>query len=246
MLRLFFVIMSIFLSSCAGLMPSASPEDVAKIKSLANQYQTGQPRQLSASDANRVPLQRGQWVASLTTSKSDPNDISLQIQKVVSIQGTTVVIESETYASTNDAKRQVIQQEFHNFPVQAKTAYTKDEAASLVSNMSFGSMKMMDENGRVTTLPNLPMGIGQMGAALVRTNISSGEITKTACQSAYFSSSSCYVMPFNTSVMFMSISGTSYGHGAIPIAGYLMTETDQHKIEVIGYGMSGAKVIINQ
>ena len=238
-------IMVFLLSSCAAMMPTASPENAAKIRSIASEYTKGRPIKLRASRNSRVPIQRGQWVASLTTSKSDPNDLSLQIMKVAQLMGNTVVLETETYSSTNDATRQVMQQEVTNFPVKAKTAYSTDDAANLVQDMSFGGMKMMDDTGKVTKIPSLPFSVGQLSASLVRTNVSSGAIKKEPCRSTYFSSSTCYVMPFQTTVLWMTVTGTTFGHGDIPIIGYLKSDTDKHQVEVIGYGMKGAKIIIN-
>ena len=237
------IVFSFSLCSCASMLRSTSPESAEVVLLRAKQLEV-EPQKLSSSKSERSRLRPGQWVATLHRSNNDINDVTLQILKVVDIKGDVVTLESETYASSADGKRQVIQQQLANYPVNLRTAYSNTQTPAAIENIEVRSIKMQDGDGEIVSLPQIPMGLGKLGASMVNKTVSSGSIEKSPCASNLIESPQCYVIPFEVSVLFQKISGTTYGHSDVPIVGFIKSEDNTGTTEVIGYGQSGAEVII--
>ncbi|MCO6432028.1 MAG: hypothetical protein J5J00_14305 [Deltaproteobacteria bacterium] len=238
------LIFTTILSGCAALTQSATPQDAERVRAAAARYEAKGVKNLGATSSNRIALRPGQWVAMLSQTKSDPNDITLQVMKVASVSGDTVTIETEQYGAANQGKRLVMQQRIRNFPVSGQLAYTSDEAAGVIGGIEVVSMRMMDEEGKVVEMPQLPFQIGRLGSDFVKNNVATGEIRKEQCGNEYYRASSCYVVPFETKVLWMTESGTTYAHSAVPVLGFINSEGDSSRVDVIGFGTSGAQILL--
>jgi len=238
------LLLSCSLGGCSAVMPRATPETAKGVLQVASRFEKAPGKNLGSSDAYRKPLRSGQWVAMLSTSTSDPNDVTLQVTKVVRVEGDTVTLETESYAATRGGVRAVIQQTMRHFPVKARTAYATAEAADLVRAIEIEKIRMMDESGKVTEMPQLPLGLGRAGAELIQTNVATGDLRTEGCSSTRFKASKCFIVPFETKILWMSESGTTYAHSAIPVLGFLRSESTSRRSEVIGFGDGGAEVLL--
>lgn len=231
--------------TACGAMRSARPEDAAKVIRIADQYGGGKAKKLPASTMSRKPLKAGQWAATLTRSKKDPNEVTLQIFKVVTVSGTSVTLESELYGSENGAKRVAIQQTIRNYPAKAPLALEGEEAAKAMKSMQIESVRMMDENGQVTALPQLPFGMMGLASELFKPTVASGSIRNEPCSGQAYESSRCVAVPFRTRVLWMTDSGTIYAHSAVPVLGFVKSDSASYDVQTIGFGESGAKILID-
>lgn len=244
MRKIFTAAISFFISGCVALTNSASPQDAQQVRSIASNYEAGGVRNLGATSSQRVPLRPGQWVAMLSNSKSNPNDINLQIMKVASVSDSSVTLEIEQYSASNQGKRMVIQQRLSNFPVSGKVAYNSKESANLVKNVEVESVKIMDESGKVSQMPQLPFGLGRIGSNFIENNVATGEIEKKPCSNSHFKASSCMIVPFEARALWKTVAGTTYAHSAVPVVGFITSESSDDSVEVVGFGTSGAKILI--
>ncbi len=232
------------LVGCALMLPSATPEGKNQVVQISQRYASGGVKTLGKSLANRKPVRPGQWVAAMSQSKTDPNDVVLQIMKVAAVSGRDVTLEIESYSSREAGQRMVMQQQISNFPVTAKTAYTRDEAASVVGDMQIRSAKIMDTEGRVSELPVMALPTNSIASSLVKSNVSTGAIETKPCQSSRYTSSGCLVVPFEMSVLWKSVRGESFAHSDVPIVGFLRSETGENSVDVVGFGESGAQILL--
>ena len=138
----------------------------------------------------------------------------------------------------------MIQQTMRHFPVKARTAYASAEAADLVRAIEIEKIRMMDETGKVTEMPQLPLGLGRAGAELIQANVATGELRTERCSNARFTASKCFIVPFETKILWMSESGTTFAHSAIPVLGFLRSDSTSRSSEVIGFGERGAEVLL--
>jgi hypothetical protein len=201
-------------------------------------------KSLGATAQYRKPLKEGQWVATLARSKSDPNEVMLQVMKVADISGSKVTLETEQYSSTDGGKRMVLQQTVRNFPVNARTAYTSDDAAAALKNMEIEQIRMMDEKGEVVTMPQLPFGLGSSASDMLKSTVATSEIRTEPCSNEVFRASKCILIPFQSRILWMSESGTTYAHSAVPVVGFIRSESQKYDIETIGFGEKGARILI--
>jgi hypothetical protein len=232
------------LSSCGAITHSATPADANQVLAISSRYETKGVKNLGATGQNRTPVKPGQWAAMLSKNKSNPNDVTLQIMKIAAVNGTDVTLEMEQYGAQNQGKRFVIQQHVKNFPVSGKLAYSKEEMAKAVGDVEIAGVKVMDETGQVSEMPQLPFGMGRVGADFINNNVASGEISKASCSNQYLSGSSCLVVPVEVKVLFSKEQGTTYAHSAVPVLAFVKSETGNYTTDVIGFGNSGAQILI--
>lgn len=231
------------LSAC-GAMRSAGPEDANKVINLAGQYKQGGINSLRPTAQSRKPLKPGQWVATLARSKSDPNEVTLQVMKVAAVSGSRVTLEMEQYSSQNGGERMVMQQTVSNFPVNAKTAYSGKDAEKMLESMEIESIRVMDEKGEVATVPQLPFGVGGAASEILKSTVATADIKTEPCATQSFKSTKCIVVPFESQVLWMSDKGKTYAHSDVPVLGFLSSESSKYNIETIGFGDKGAKILI--
>lgn len=231
------------LSACA-LSRSAGPEDANRVMDQATQFRQGGVKALGPTAQTRKPLRVGQWAATLSRSKSNPNEVTLQVMKVADVTGSRVTLETELYAAENGAKRLVLQQTVLNFPVNARTAYSGEDAKEVMRDIKIESIRMMDENGEVTTLPQLPFGMGSAATDLFESTVAISDVRTEACSSQSFRSSKCLLVPFESRVLWMNDSGTTYAHSDVPVLGFIRSDSKKYDIETIGFGDKGAKILI--
>lgn len=229
------------LSSCAA-MRSASPEDAKVVLAKSTKYTTG-AKTLGATKETRIPLRPGQWAAALIRSKSNPNDVILQISKVANVSGSSVTVETEQYASSESGKRIVMQQRMQNVPTAPKV-YTKVEQAAIISNIKVDSMKIMDDEGKVQELPQLPLNFGKLGANLFQSSVATGEVQTKPCESSEIKAAKCFAVPYSVKVLWMSDQGVTNAHSDVPVLGFVSAEGKDSRTDVIGFGNSGAEILI--
>lgn len=232
------------LMGCAALAPSATKADADRVLQQAARYERTGVQNLGASDSFRKPIRPGQWVATLARSKSDPNDVTLQVTKVGSVSGNSVRLETEMYGAANRGQRHVMSHTVRNFPTKARTAYSSEDAASITQDIEITDIRMMDEKGEVVAMPQLPFGMGKAASNLIANSVATGQIRTEPCANTHFKASKCFLVPFSSSVLWMSDTGTTYAHSAIPVLGFLRSESQNHDMEVIGFGESGAEILI--
>lgn len=233
------------LSGCSALKPTASPESAQRVLAKAKSFQVQKPLQLSKSGEYRVALAPGQWVATLSRSKEDLNDVTLQVTKVVRVQGDTVTLETESHSALSNGDRSVIQQRVRNLPIRPRTAFSSHEAEQVLSDIEVESVKMMNPDGTIVTMPQFAVSMGRLGADLFGTNIGMGTISSGPCQTAYIKAPSCQIVPYEAKVLWITEKGTTYAHSQIPILGFVSSDSSSHSVEVIGFGKSGARFVMN-
>ncbi len=235
----------VFLVSCVSMMPPVSPRDAQAVLAKAEKYRTG-GKSLGRSTEWRIPLQRGQWVASLIRSKRDANDVTLQIVKVSDVHGRTVTLETEQYSSRMGGKRTVIQHRIGNFPVSGKLFYSQGEGSSILQSLEVQSVKMLDEHGAVQEMPQFGVPAGRLGAELLKSHVAAGDVRADSCAKATdeIKATRCYLVPYSVNVLWISDRGTTYAHSEIPITGMIRSEGELSQTAVIGYGSSGAEILI--
>lgn len=230
--------------ACSGLMsgPKVTPEQKAKIMSMARDIQFSTVRKLSNSKQTRMPVRTGQWLTTLTTPKSGEGDIVLSTTKIVSVKGNTVVIETERYSAANNAVRELSQITIENYPVSGRLSYSQEEYDQALSNMKI--QKMVNQQGddppQETPAQLLAMAQGMTRSAmgnLVRV----GDLKKTAAETPYLKSAQCYAYDYKVSVFGFSSSGTVIAHSEVPVHGYIRTDDEKNQTIVIAFGTKGAK-----
>jgi hypothetical protein len=241
--HLLWVLSLLFFSGCSALLPKATPQDAQTVLQKATLY-SPERRALGASKASRLPLRRGQWVATLMRSKKDPNDVTLQIMKVADVSGGAAVVEMEQYASTNGGKRMVVQQKIRNFPAAGALVYREGEIGDALKNIEIESVKMMGDDGTVQEVPQLGLPVGRIGADLLKGNVATGEVRTEACKTEMVKAASCYVVPYASKALWMVDRGISFAHSDIPITGQIRADSESTDSQVIGFGNTGAKVLI--
>jgi hypothetical protein len=117
------------LVSCKTMLnmvtPKASPENIAKVTEKAAQARFSSPRKLGKSKAVRMDLKAGQWVTTLMTSRDASQNVTLTTTKVISVSGSTVTLETESYSALDNGERQIAQITFANFPVKGDRKSTR-------------------------------------------------------------------------------------------------------------------------
>lgn len=234
---------ALVLSSCAMIIPGPSAESAALVRSLAKSYQGG-AGELPPTGKRRSPLKPGQWVAILNSSKKNANDVSLSIMKVSSVQESEVTLELETYAASGDAARQVLSQTIQNYPMNVAFDSDPEKLAEVTKDMRLAKVKMMDVAGDILELPSFALGIANVGLDHVSHLVAVSNLSKEACRTSTISSSACYRLSFRSNSMLGSSEGTTYAHSSVPVLGYLLSETDDMRSEVVGFGASGARILI--
>jgi len=136
------------LSACS-VVPTATPKDAQVVLGKAASYRIGK-KSLGNTKATRLPIKRGQWAATLIRSKTDQNDVTLQITKIVDVLGSTVIIETEQYSSTDEAKRMVTQHTIRNYPLTSKVVLPD---ATELSEMQIQSVKILGDDEVVRVRP---------------------------------------------------------------------------------------------
>ncbi|MFN8392840.1 MAG: hypothetical protein U0136_21280 [Bdellovibrionota bacterium] len=235
-------VMLLSLISCSGLR-SASPEDAQRVLSVASSYRGGN-KSLGNTKETRLPLKAGQWAAVLIRSKTEPNDVTLQITKVAEASGHTVTIELEQYPARDGGKRTVIQQRMQNVP-SLSSVYTKTIDAAAVRDIKVDRVRIMGPDGQIQELPQLPFAAGGVGANFLQSSIAMGDVKSEPCQSTEIKASRCYVVPYEVKVLWFSDHGTTYAHSDIPVLGFIRSDGEKSEMTVIGYGTSGASVLIH-
>lgn len=248
------LILSVFVfTSCQNVMdkikpminnllhPSASPEMIARVMAKAEKIAFLQPEKLWRSSKSRMDIKAGQWVTTLSTYKDEQNDRVLSTTKVISVTGSSVVLEMESYSALDKCERNLVQMTIENFPIEAKLTYSDDEVNNSLQSMKV--LKVMVKNGndpaRELPAPALAM-YQQMSKNMSGVNVISGEMESDACATQYIESSKCYTFDYSVTVMGITETGRTTVHSKIPITGLVKMETGTLVQETIAFGTEGA------
>lgn len=224
------------------MTPKASPEMVAMVMDNAEKIRFSPAKKLGKSKSGRMPLKAGQWVTTLMTNKDASANVTLSTTRILSVTGSTVLIETESYSALDKGERQLAQITFANYPVKGSLSYTQSEYDSTINNIKI--VKLVTKNGDqpAQEIPEqfLIMSQGMtknIAAAAVRT----GDMTTDSCKTDYLDSSLCYSFNYTVSVMGITRSGKSVTHSEVPINGLIHMDSEDMVQETIAFGTSGAK-----
>lgn len=223
------------------LHPSASPEMIAQVKAMADKVAFKQPEKLWRSGTSRMDLEAGQWVTTLTTHTDEQNDCVLSTTRVISMNGSTVVLETESYSAMDTCERNMVQMTIENFPVEAKLTYTQDDVNQSIQAMKVTKVLVKHgiEPAQELPAPALAM-YQQMSKTMTGVNVISGEMASEACSTPYIESAKCYSFDFSVTVMGITATGRSTVHSKIPVTGLVKTESNNMVQETIAFGTNGA------
>lgn len=196
---------------------------------------------LGPSSESRIPLKAGQWVKIHTTLKEGNKDQSLSTFKVLKVAGRTVTMEVET-TNASTLGLTIMQYEVENYPTHNKLDIKKQDLEKLVDKMNIKKIIMKQGNDPAQELSSayMPMAKGML-KELFASGYRIGQTKKAPCASSYLSSSQCVIFDFEASAFGFTTQGTSYAHSAIPVVGFIKSDTDKSKTVVVNFGLTGAK-----
>ncbi|MBU1170352.1 MAG: hypothetical protein KKD44_12385 [Proteobacteria bacterium] len=238
------------LPSCQELMaklkpmltPKASPEMVSEIMAKAEKIGFSSPRKLGKSKKDRLKIKAGQWVTTLTTHKDVGNDRLLSTVRVIHVDGSTVVLETESYSALGKCERQLTQMTFENYPIKSKLSYTQEDIDDSLRAMKITKVVTKNGDEPAQELPEQAlMMYQQIGKNMTGVSMRSGDMTSDACPGTYIESARCYDFDFTVSVMGITQTGRVTAHSDIPVNGMVRMETPDMVQETIAFGSSGAQ-----
>lgn len=245
------LVASLFLfTSCQALMdrlqpilnPSAKPEMIAAVKDKADAIAFSSPKKLGWSSKNRMKLEEGQWVTTLTTHSDQGNDRELATTRVIQVEGDTVVLETESYSASDNCERQLTRITFKGFPIKSRLAYSQDEVNESLQNIQVVKVLTKHGDDPVREVPEKALAMyGGIGKSMAGMTMDSGELSSGDCETQYIRSSRCYSFDYTVSVMGITQSGHVTAHSKIPVNGLVRMEAGTMVQETIAFGTSGAK-----
>lgn len=233
------------LASCTTLMdllPEVPMEKRQVIYDKARQMAFPETRELGRSKERRMDLKAGQWITVLHEALGGDKNVSLTTTKVISVDGTTVVLEMETYAADTDGLPTYSQVTFENYPVKGPLSYPEDEFERITSRLRITRSLSRQGDGPVNELPPelLAMAQGLTQSALAGAMVRMGEATREAYDGPYIRTKSCFSHRYTVSVMGITASGRSLAHSSIPVSGVILSHDEHTKATTIAYGYKGA------
>lgn len=195
-------------------------------------------RDLGPSTNSRLPLQAGQWVTVLNTSK-DGKEMGLSTFKVLGVSGKSVRMEVETISAKNQDP-QIMQYEVDNYPMYNKLNVSKAELESYLDNLVIKKMVMKNGKEPAQEMPTAFVPKGML-KDLFANGYSISTPKKEACSSSYLNSGSCIGFDFEVNVFGFTTKGKSYAHSAVPVMGFVKSDSEKTLSEVVNFGLTGAK-----
>ncbi len=238
-----------FLTGCLtllqGLLPKVTPEQISIVMAKADAVKLKSPKRLNKSGKQAMKIKKGQWITTLTRFKTGDGDVTLNTTRIISIKGTTVVMETETYAASKDGVRTISQMTIENYPVKPKLSYTDQEYQTFLGNMRITRVVSKTGNEPPQEVPEHMLSMAQgMVKGVVGANVRLGEMRATSCNTQYLKSSRCYDYNFSASVFGMTMSGVVTSNSAVPINGLVRIDSNQMTEETIAFGYRGAKAAL--
>ncbi len=231
--------------SCKSMLnmvtPKASPEMTAMVMDKAAKIRFSPARKLGKSRMGRMDLKAGQWVTTLSTDKGASANVTLSTTKVISVSGSTVVIETESWSALEKGERQLAQITMANYPVKGMLSYSQAEYDKVVNNMRIVKMITKTGDQPAQEMPEqllmLSMNMGKnIAAAAVRTSPMTTEPASTEA----IESPLCYAFNYTVSIMGITRGGKCVVHSDIPINGTVRMDSEDMVMETIAFGTSGA------
>ena len=233
------------LPSCKSMLniltPKAPPEMVAMIMDKASKIRFSPAKKLGKSKTARIPLKAGQWVTTLTVNKDASGNVMLSTTRVISVTGSTVVIETENYSALDKGERQLARITFENYPTGGSLSYSQAEYDATINTIRIVKLvtKTGDQPPQEVPEQFLMMSQGMtksVAGAAVRTS----EMTQDSCSTSSIQASLCYCFDYTVSVMGITRSGKSAVHSEIPVNGMIRMDSEDMVMETIAFGTSGA------
>ena len=233
------------LSSCQSMLnmvtPKAPAEMVTLVKAKADQIRFAQPKKLGKSKQARMDLKAGQWVTTLTTDKGASGNLTLNTMKVISVSGSTVVIETESIAAMDNGVPKMVQITYANYPVKGSLSTSQAEFDATIKNIRLVKVLMKEGNNPVQEMPAEIFAMSQaMGKDMIGSTVRIGEMTGDACSTPYIESSLCYSFTYAVKVLGITRTGKSVSHSEIPVNGLVHMDSEDMVMETIAFGTSGA------
>ena len=187
-------------------------------------------------------VKKGQWITVLQETLDGDKNVSLATTKIISIDGTTVVMETESRSASDDARPLYSQITFENYPVSGSLSYTRDEYDRLAGQLRITRVLTRQGDGPVNEMPPelMAMTRGMTDSALAGSTVRVGEAQRQAYEGTYIRTPSCFSHRYTVSVLGITSSGRSLSHSSIPVSGAILIEDEHTKATTIAYGYKGA------
>ncbi len=234
------------LTSCqsmlAMLTPKAEPAMVAQVMAKADEIRFSPARKLGKSKNSRMALKAGQWVTTLTRDTGASGNVTLSTTRIISISGSTVVMETESYSALDKCERQLAQITLANYPVKGALSYSQAEYDNTIQTIKIIKLVTKTGDQPVQEMPEQLLVMSQhMAKNIAAASVRSGDMITDACKTDYLDSSLCYSFNYSVSVMGITRSGKSVNHSEIPVNGLIHMDSQDMVMETIAFGTSGAK-----
>jgi hypothetical protein len=225
-----------------NLMPEVSMENRQVIYDKARAMAFPEARELGRSKESRMALKSGQWITVLNETLERDKNVTLTTTKVISVSGSTVVLEMETFSAADDALPIYSQLTFENYPVKGKLSYAREEVDALMADVRITRSLNRQGQGPVTEVPPelLAMAQGLTHNVIAGSMVRLDEPERTACETPYIRAKSCFAHHYTVSVMGITASGRTLTHSSIPVNGIIATDDNHAKTVTVAYGYKGA------
>ncbi|SCY02936.1 hypothetical protein [Desulfoluna spongiiphila] len=241
----FFVPALFLVTSCTtlmNLMPEVSMKKRQVIYDMVDAMAFPEARELGRSKNRRMGLKKGQWITVLQETLGGDKNVSLTTTKVISVDGTTVVMETESRSASDDARPLHSQVTFENYPVSGSLSYTRDEYDRVANRLRITRVLTREGDGPVTEMPPelLAMARTMTDSALAGSTVRVGEAERQAYDGTYIRTPSCFSHRYTLSVAGITSSGRSLSHSSIPVNGAILIEDEHARATTVAYGYKGA------
>lgn len=244
--HLVFAVLALFLfSSCAtlmNLMPEVPMKKRQVIYDKAKTMAFPEARVLGRSKDRRMALKTGQWITVLQETIEGDKNVTLTTTKVISVRGTTVVLEMESFSAADDALPTYSQITFENYPVKGKLSYAKEEFDTMMADLRITRSIHRQGDGPVNEIPPelLVMAQGMTRSVMAGSMVRLGDPERIAYEDTYIRTKSCFAHHYTVSIMGITVNGRSLTHSSIPVSGAIATEDNHTKTMTVAYGYKGA------
>ena len=229
--------------SCETLMkpmPGVPPEQRQAIYERASQMAFPEARKLGRSKARRLPLKKGQWIATLAEMKGEGEDVTLTVTKVISVEKSKVTLEQEIRSASGQGALTCTQITFENFPVKAPLSYTREGFDAVTSKLKIVRMRTKAPAGTITETPPQVLAMGLSNPFFSRASMRLGETSRTGFSGTYIASKNCFEHYYELSMTGPSLQGRSLTHSSVPVTGMVQDENDAAITTTVAYGYKGA------
>lgn len=241
----FFVPVLFALASCTtlmNLMPEVPQHKRQKIYDMADTMAFPEARKLGRSKERRMGLKKGQWITVLQETLGGDKNVALTTTKVISVDGNTVTLETESISASNEARPLHSQVTFENYPVWGSLFYTRDEYDRIAGQLRIIRVRTREGDGPVIDMDPelLAMARGLTESALSGSTVRVGEAERQAYDGTYILARSCFSHSYTVTISGITSSGRSLSHSSVPVSGAILIEDEHTRATTIAYGYNGA------